>query len=131
VEPLITDADMLTVAESLEEHFRWPGHDRDAVDALRRKVMKAKVVPSDDIPTDVVTLRSRVRVTDLDTACDRTYTVVTGGGSAGAVSVLSPVGAALLGQREGDEVGYWEDVALRRLRIKRVLHEPDGRRASP
>ena len=127
MQALLTDVDMLKLADCLEGQLRWPGEDREHVEALRRKVNGARVVPSDDVPADVVTLDSRVRVTDLEGSCDAIYTVVPGAhGSAGTVPVLSPMGVALLGRREGDEVGCWLDTGLRRLRITDVLYQPEA-----
>ena len=127
MQALLTDLDMLALADGLEGQLRWPGDDREHVEALRRKVNGARVVQSDDIPADVVTLHSRVRVTDLDRACDAVYTVVPGAhGAPGTIPVASPIGGALLGRREGDEIGCWLDSDLRRLRINEVLYQPEA-----
>ena len=124
---LVTDLDMLKLADCLEGRRRWPGEDREHVEALGRKVNAATVVSSDDIPADVVTLHSRVRVLDLDGAGDATYTVVMDGqASTTAIPVMSPIGVALLGRREGDETEYWLDSDLRRLRIEDVLYQPEA-----
>jgi len=118
---------MLKLADWLEGQLRWPGQDRERVEALRRKVNGARVVRSDDIPADVVTLHSRVRVVDMDDAGDATYTVVMDGqASTTAIPVMSPIGVALLGRREGDEIGYRLDSDLRRLRIEDVLYQPEA-----
>jgi regulator of nucleoside diphosphate kinase len=127
MQALVTDLDMLKLADWLEGQLRWPGQDRERVEALRRKVNGARVVRSDDIPADVVTLHSRVRVVDLDDAGDATYTVVMDGqASTTAIPVMSPIGVALLGRREGDEIGYRLDSDLRRLRIEDVLYQPEA-----
>jgi regulator of nucleoside diphosphate kinase len=127
MQALVTDLDMLKLADWLEGRLRWPGQDRDHVEALRRKVNTARVVPSDDIPANVVTLHSRVRVVDLDDAGDATYTVVMDGqASTTTIPVTSPIGVALLGRREGDEIGYRLDSDLRRLRIEDVLYQPEA-----
>jgi regulator of nucleoside diphosphate kinase len=124
---LLTDLDMLKLADCLEAQLRWPGDDREHVEALRRKVNGARVVQSGDIPADVITLHSRVRVTDLDRACDAIYTVVPGAhGAPGTIPVVSPIGGALLGRRAGDEIGCWLDSDLRRLRINEVLYQPEA-----
>jgi regulator of nucleoside diphosphate kinase len=127
MQALVTDLDMLKLADWLEGRLRWPGQDRDHVEALRRKVNTARVVRSDDIPANVVTLHSRVRVVDLDDAGDATYTVVMDGqASTTTIPVTSPIGVALLGRREGDEIGYRLDSDLRRLRIEDVLYQPEA-----
>jgi regulator of nucleoside diphosphate kinase len=127
MQALVTDLDMLKLADWLEGQRRWPGQDREHVEALRRKVNSARVVRSDDIPADVVTLHSRVRVVDPDDAGDATYTVVMDGqASTTAIPVMSPMGVALLGRREGDEIGYRLDSDLRRLRIEDLLYQPEA-----
>ena len=125
---LMTDVDLVKVADRLEEWRRWPGDDRDSVDQLQRKVNGAAVVGSDDIPADVVTLNSRVRVTDLADAGDATYTLVAGtqGSTPSAISVMSPMGVALLGSRQGDEIGLWLESGPKRLRIEDVLYQPEA-----
>lgn len=130
---LMTDADIVRVADRLEEWRRWPGDDRDSVDRLQRKVNGAAVVGSDDIPADVVTLNSRVRVTDLADAGDATYTLVAGpqGSTPSAISVMSPMGVALLGGRPGDEIGLWLESGPKRLRIEDVLYQPEAAARRP
>jgi regulator of nucleoside diphosphate kinase len=129
MQTLVTDLDIVKVANCLEVWRRWPGDDRDAIDQLQRKVNTAGVIPSDDIPADVVTLNSRVRVRDLAGAGDATYTLVLtppAGNATSAISVVSPLGAALLGRREGDEIGYWLERGLRRIRIEALLFQPEA-----
>lgn len=126
---LVTDLDIVKVANCLEVWRRWPGDDRDAIDQLQRTVNAAAVVGSDDIPPDVVTLHSRVRVSDLAGPGEATYTLVLtppASEDTSAISVVSPLGGALLGRREGDEIGYWLDRGLKRLRIEAVLFQPEA-----
>jgi hypothetical protein len=52
------------------------------------------------------------------------------GGSAGRISVLAPLGAALLGYRAGDEVEWLMPGGLRRLRIESV-HPPAENMEAP
>ena len=77
----------------------------------------------DEVPSDVVTLQSQVRVRDHETGIASDYTVVSPAQadvSSGHVSVLAPLGTALLGYREGDEVEWQMPGGFRRLRIERV-----------
>jgi regulator of nucleoside diphosphate kinase len=126
---MLTDLDMLTLGDCVEGRLRWPGEDREHIEALRRKANGARVVPSDDIPADVVTLHSRVRVMDLDRACDAIYTVVPGAQgsiSSNTIPVMTSIGVALLGRREGDEIACWLDGGARRLRIEEVIYQPEA-----
>jgi len=72
-----------------------------------------------------------VRVTDLDGGHQRTLTLVLPGeadSSQGKISVLAPIGTALLGYRVGDTVEWRVPGGLRRFRIDAVLHQPEARR---
>jgi regulator of nucleoside diphosphate kinase len=126
---LITEPDMLTLADLLERERRWPMMERDHLRAFARQLAGAAVVRDHEIPRDVITLHSRVRVRDLDTGNDATYLLVMpahSSAAAGAVSVLSPVGAALLGCSQGDEVEFRRPGGMRRLRIEQVVFQPEA-----
>ena len=98
--------------------------DRSHIEDLQGEVERASVVAVDDLAADVVTLRSQVRVRDMQTGESRQYTVVSplqADLASGHISVLAPLGTALLGYREGDEV-YWQmPGGPRRLQIEKVM----------
>ena len=90
---------------------------------LRDELEQAQVVRDDEMPADVVTLQSQVRVRDRETGMVSNYTVVLPAQadvSTGQVSVLAPLGTALLGYREGDELEWQMPGGVRRLWIERV-----------
>ena len=88
------------------------------------------LVPSREIPPDVVTMYSQVIVEDLGSGQQRRLTLCYPRDSApdrGLVSVLSPVGASLLGQRVGS-IARWrmpggDDGAAR---ILALLYQPEA-----
>lgn len=90
---------------------------------------EAAVVRSEDVPPTVVTLNSRVRVRTYGTHAQREFTVVVPGQAdlpKGRISVLTPVGAALLGRREGDTVECDVPAGHVRLQIEAVLYQPEA-----
>jgi regulator of nucleoside diphosphate kinase len=98
--------------------------DREHLLDLSVELDRAHVVHDDEVPSDVVTLQSQVRVRDPETGMPSNYTVVSPGQadvSSGHVSVLAPLGTALLGYREGDEVEWQMPGGIRRLWIERVI----------
>ena len=65
---------------------------------------RARVVPRSEIPPDVVTMNSTVRLRDLETGEEETYTLVYPDEAdieENKLSVLAPVGTALLGTGPG------------------------------
>jgi regulator of nucleoside diphosphate kinase len=100
------------------------------VDALEEILDFARVVDPDTVPHDVVTMNSRVLFEDLRTGEEGTVTIVYPADvdpTRGRISVLSPVGGALLGEAEGSEVELpLPHGQLRRIRIGNVLYQPEA-----
>jgi regulator of nucleoside diphosphate kinase len=95
--------------------------------ALAGELGRAKVVPRAEIPPDVVAMGSTVRLRDLETGEDETYTLVYPEQAdirENTISVLAPVGTALLGYRAGDTVEWPVPSGIRRFRIEEVLSQP-------
>ena len=102
---------------------------REDLALLGEELERAIEVEPDDVPSDVVTLSSTVRVTDLENGASMDYTIVMPGEAnydAGRISVLAPLGTALLGYRVGDEIEWEVPRGVRRLRIAAVLFQPEA-----
>jgi len=96
--------------------------------ALQRKLERAVLVPTDEVPPDVVTMLSRVVVVDAGTARRRELTVVypaDADAAAGQVSVLDALGTALFGASIGETVEYETAEGRCRLRIEEMLYQPE------
>ena len=105
--------------------------DADALDALHDELRRAQVVEPDEVPADVATLGSRVSLRSVDPTWSASITLVTPDQSNpvdGRVSVLAPLGAALLGRRAGTDVHWMSPSGRRRARIERILYQPESAR---
>ena len=103
--------------------------DRDDVSDLVAEVQRAVVVPASEIPPDVITMNSRARLLDLDQLTTLDYTVVypeDADFAAGRISVVAPIGAAMLGYRVGDEIEWVVPSGPRRLRVEAILYQPES-----
>jgi len=102
--------------------------DAGSVALLLRHMDDAEVLPANRIDPDVVTMGSEVVVRDLDTHEVVIIRIVfprSADAAAGKVSVLAPLGMAVLGRRVGDHVDWRTPGGLRRLRVDRVLYQPE------
>ncbi len=100
---------------------------------LRNELQRARVVASAEVPDDVVTMNSIISFRDLDTDELETYTLVYPGEAdiaQGRLSVLAPVGTAILGFRVGDEVRWGVPAGWRKLRIESLIYQPEQARRS-
>lgn len=96
---------------------------------LKQELDRSEVVPPASVPRGVVTMHSRVRVRDLRTDEPETYTLVypdEADINEGRLSVLAPLGAALLGTRAGQVVEVAAPAGLRRIKVERVLYQPEA-----
>lgn len=97
---------------------------------LERELLRARIVAREDVPADIVTMNSRVVFEDEGTGEQREVTLVYPGSAdidAGRISVLTPVGSALLGLRIGQAID-WElpGGARRRYRVAAVPYQPEA-----
>lgn len=99
-----------------------------SLDNLRGELDRALVVDSASIPEGVVAMGSQIEIEDLATGEIETYTLVfpeRADAEAGRLSVLAPIGTALIGDREGEDVHWNTPGGVRRIRIRRVT-APSG-----
>jgi regulator of nucleoside diphosphate kinase len=103
--------------------------DREYLDQLEEELAQAEVVNPEDIPQDVITMRSKVRLKDLKSGQTVMYSLVfpsEANSNEGHISVLAPIGTALLGNRSGDVVESRVPSGLRRLKVKEILYQPEA-----
>lgn len=106
------------------------GHGEPArLAALEIELERAEEVASDAIPATVVTMNSEVLLVDLATEETLQVTVVFPADAdiaARKISVLSPIGLALLGTRENEELLWQALGATRRYRVARIMFQPEA-----
>lgn len=125
----VTDFDMQRLRRLLEGTRLWSSRDRQYLERLEEELDRAHVVPSEEIPRDVATMNSRVKVKDLDSGKELVLTLVFPSDAdveQGKVSIVAPIGTALLGYRVGDTVEWTVPAGLRRLKISEVLYQPEA-----
>jgi regulator of nucleoside diphosphate kinase len=101
--------------------------DHANLDELRNELERAIVLPSGEVPHGVVTMGAKVQVRDLGTDRIEGFELVyprEADASAHRLSVLAPLGTALLGNSEGDAVEWRMPGGTRCFRIERVMQAP-------
>jgi regulator of nucleoside diphosphate kinase len=130
---VVTDADRRHLELLLASEFAKAIGPRVHLDELSQELANARIVAPEEVPEDVVTMNSRVVVHDVDTEEDEMYTLVYPGDAdiaSGRLSILAPIGTAILGQRVNDVVKWRVPGGMRRLRIAAVLYQPEAELAS-
>jgi regulator of nucleoside diphosphate kinase len=108
-----------TVGDPYESYLR----------ALEDQLDRTSAVPQDDVDADTVTMNSRVLVRDPDSGEGQVLTLVYEADAdpyGENVSVLTTLGASLLGSQVGDVIEWQTRRGPRRLRIERILFQPEA-----
>lgn len=120
---IITDVDLDRLRPVIDQN------DSPASDSLDAELRRAKVVPHHEVPADVVTMNSEVVYEDCATSARRTVQVVypkDANASVGKVSVLAPIGSALLGLRVGQSIEWPVPTGKKRVKVLEVRSQPEA-----
>ncbi|MGH7936677.1 MAG: GreA/GreB family elongation factor [Chthoniobacterales bacterium] len=101
---------------------------RAELSALEGELKRAEIMEPEEIPSDVITMNSRAELLDLESKERMQFTLVLPRDAKieeGKISVLSPLGTAMLGYRVGDEFKWRVPYGVRRLKVTNVYFQPE------
>lgn len=118
-------------AERIDRLLEQPAYANSPVaNALNDELDRAQMCAPEDMPHDVVSMNSQIRFRDLTTGEERVRTLVFPAqmtDSSTQLSVMAPVGAALLGLRAGSAI-HWElpGGTSTHLEVLELLYQPEA-----
>lgn len=124
----MTDTDLQKLNGLLMALERDHSKDNGFAESLKKEIQRARIVPPKKITGDVVTMNSRVRLKDLGTQENFVFQIVFPSEAdleRGKISVLAPVGTALLGYRVGDVITWNVPGGIRKFKIEEMLYQPE------
>lgn len=122
-----TDQERLVKLIQREEEFT-PGS-KPHLEELKSELDRAVIIEPQAIPADVITMRSQVRLKDLNSGEKMICTLVYPDEAdmlAGKISVLAPIGMAILGYRESDRVEWTIPGGIALLQVEKILFQPEA-----
>jgi regulator of nucleoside diphosphate kinase len=124
----VTKSDLGKLRSLLESRHAGYSRDRPYLDKLEEELDRAEIVEPYAVAHDVVTMNSKVRLRDLDSGEVNEYRLVfpSRARSKNNVSVLAPIGTAILGYRAGHVVEWQVPKGIRRLQILEVVYQPEA-----
>jgi len=132
VQPTIrvfTAADQDRLRQFISAHQTRVAREADALAQLSAKVEEGEVVSADEVPGDIVTIYSQIRVQDVDSGRSWVSTVALPAESDfhGANTLLNAYPAVeLVGARVGDEFEWRSAGRQRRARVEEILFQPEA-----
>lgn len=102
--------------------------DYETLEMLEQELDRAEVVEPEQLPRDVITMNSDFRLKDLDSGRIQRYKLVFPNQFRwdNSVSVLAPIGMAVLGYRVGDVIEWPVPKGVRRLEVLEVIYQPEA-----
>jgi regulator of nucleoside diphosphate kinase len=125
----ITKYDLARLQELLKVAHTFGARDTEYLDRLEEELERGHVVGAKEVPADVITMNSRVLLQDAKTGEQFTYTLVfptDANPSEGKLSVLAPLGTAMLGYSVGQTVEWPTPSGVRRLQVVSLLYQPEA-----
>ncbi len=95
---------------------------------LLKELVNVEVVLSEEIPSDVITLNSMVRIMDMKSKEKDVCTLVfpiDEDITENAVSILSPIGRALLGNKVQDVIKLKVPAGTLQIKVEELIYQPE------
>ena len=99
------------------------------IDRLDSELARAQIIDPKDAPRSLVTMNSQVTYEDVKSGKRHTVRLVyprDANATKGQISVLAPLGSALLGLREGQESEWTMPGGVRRIKVVEVIYQPEA-----
>lgn len=125
----ITDFDLKRLRQLIASWRRSDFSRRNDLQELEEELNRGLLVEPHDIPRDVITMNSTAFLLDLDTGEKFTYTLVFPEDAdlhQNKISVLAPIGTAMLGYRVGDTFEWKVPDGIRHIRVMGILYQPEA-----
>jgi regulator of nucleoside diphosphate kinase len=125
----ITQFDLQRLESLLREAQYTNYHKSSYLEELKSEIGRAIIVSPKDIPETTITMNSQVALQDLETGEEEIYTLVfpeEANLEQNKVSVLAPIGTAMIGYEVGDVFEWAVPSGVRKLKVSRVIYQPES-----
>lgn len=126
---VVTDMDYQRLTRLLADQRGGKGPNAENLNRLANELNRAKRVNSQQIAPDVVTMNTVIEFTDLDNNVSKQLKLVyprQADIKKGYVSIVAPIGTALLGYRKGDIIEWEVPAGKKKFLIKDIIYQPEA-----
>lgn len=125
----ITEFDLKRLRDLIADSMSTDYRNSPYLKKLDEELKRGQVVAPKDVPSDVITMNSRALLLDIESHEEMEYTLVfpqDANPAEGKISILAPIGTAMLGYRVGDTFAWQVPDGLRQLKIVKILFQPEA-----
>jgi regulator of nucleoside diphosphate kinase len=123
----ITENDWNRLGKLISNALRDGLQNDKSFEKLKSEMVKAKIVDLDQLPPDIITMNSRSLI-EIDESEEEIALVYPEDADLieNRISVLSPIGTAILGYGEGDQILWEIPSGVTKIHIKKVIYQPES-----
>lgn len=98
------------------------------INQLKKELERAEIVHPQAMPPDVITMNSTAVLVDLENQerMQLTLRYPQDARAENQVSILAPIGCAMLGYRVGDEFEWQTPAGMVLMRVEQVIYQPEA-----
>lgn len=125
----LTTYDMERLESLMQKMESSRNRTKECSEQLNKELEQANILDPQDIPKNVVTMNSVMRIKDLESGEEVTYTLAFPSDASierQRISIFSAIGTALIGRSVGDIVEWKVPSGPKRLEIKEILYQPEA-----
>lgn len=126
---IVSKLDFTRIHKSISDAKRNKTIDMNEADVLLNELHSADIVDPENVPDDVVTMNSIVKITFLNSNKSIQFQIVypeQANIRENKISIFSPVATALLGFRKSDEIEWIVPSGVTKLRIDEIIYQPEA-----
>lgn len=126
---LITESDYKNLISLIQNERQKKMVSAELIANLSEELKRAKKVAPKKIPADIITMDSSFILTDLSTNKDINLQLVYPSDAdikQQKISVLAPIGTALLGYQEGDIIEWKVPSGIGKYLVKKIVYQPQA-----
>jgi len=125
----ITEFDLKRLKSLIREAREFSTEDETYLAQLEKELASGKVVDSKDVPPEVITMNTKLKLKDMETGEETVYQLVFPEHADledDKLSILAPIGTALLGYKKGDIIEWKVPAGTSHLLVKEILYQPEA-----
>lgn len=126
---ILNRLDQARIKNALQEARQYKSIHASDAENLLKELAAAEIVEPKDVPNNVVTMNSVVKISFLDTGKQLEFQIVYPAKAnikEKKISIFSPIATALLGYRVADEIEWLVPAGPTKIRIDDIVYQPEA-----
>jgi regulator of nucleoside diphosphate kinase len=126
---ILNRLDFLRIQKSIDNAKLVKSINADEAESLLHELNSATIVEPEEIPSNVVTMNSIVKISFLNSNQQTQFQIVypqQANLKEKKISIFSPIATALIGYQVGDEVEWIVPAGPTKIRIDEIIYQPEA-----